>query len=407
MENEYGEYINGFFIIVLNRMFGDKINLNTISQEDKGTYIHEYIHFLQDISTSSGLDRINQTYKELRGCLARGKRGILNKVDLDKFENRKAMIELYGYYDGDDFANRKNLTQLIIEKSEYDFAEDLFNILPDSLKIGFVCDTVKLRYSNEQLGYNIGRKAIAENMAYLVEHCLVGTQRRINEVPYNACEILCQKIYPSIADKKNIIVAICEVSLMHYNPGLMFYDILLDMKEFSLNFSNVESFWRHYKNRISHLWENYNKELKELKKEVNELYKKENPFFYSVNIYINKTICNAYELRKWKSKNPLFIAQLLDRPKLLTKYMYKFNVGTINGYGLYSYHEDDAIVKLLAAYAVYQIYSTGNKCCYMCEICESVNSQFWDKSCKVNPIEQANKNPMCVLAAFLDSYSMV
>ena len=52
-DNTYGCYLPAFLFIQLNDRI-DFQNFESHSDEVKGTFIHEYCHFLQDVSTTYG-----------------------------------------------------------------------------------------------------------------------------------------------------------------------------------------------------------------------------------------------------------------------------------------------------------------------------------------------------------------
>lgn len=59
-------------------------------------------------------------------------------------------------------------------------------------------------------------------MVYIIEHEVFGAKERKNEFPYNLCEIICEELYSDVLGEKSILVAMCELSLIHYHGGDMF-----------------------------------------------------------------------------------------------------------------------------------------------------------------------------------------
>ena len=64
LNDDYGCYYIGFFIARLNMTLHSKQFL-PLFKEDTATILHEYVHYLQDISTIRGLDSI----KKCNWCL--------------------------------------------------------------------------------------------------------------------------------------------------------------------------------------------------------------------------------------------------------------------------------------------------------------------------------------------------
>ncbi len=49
-----GAYYPGVFIIKIDKVLREGIQYDDFGKEDWQTFVHEYVHFLQDISTSHG-----------------------------------------------------------------------------------------------------------------------------------------------------------------------------------------------------------------------------------------------------------------------------------------------------------------------------------------------------------------
>lgn len=210
-KGDYGEYIQGFFIMKLNKNYSDRhLDLNVLPKEDQGTFVHEYIHFLQDISTTSGLSRIIYEHKLLQGCLALGKVGELKKVELNSIEGKEETTEIYNYYDGDSIHKKINSKYINIVEEEYEYLEILSDSISDDVKKVLSEKVIYLRYENyDGVKFVFGRHVIMESMAYLIEAHLTDASKKERDYPYNACEIMCQKVYPELREHVNIIVAMC------------------------------------------------------------------------------------------------------------------------------------------------------------------------------------------------------
>lgn len=63
LRKDYGEYIIGFFVIGLNMQLYEGITLNEFTEDEFATFVHEYIHFLQNITTTYGVTYFNDNSK--------------------------------------------------------------------------------------------------------------------------------------------------------------------------------------------------------------------------------------------------------------------------------------------------------------------------------------------------------
>lgn len=415
VEEDFGEYIQGFFIMKLNINCSDRyLDLNTLSKEDQGTYVHEFIHFLQEISTTSGLSRIIYEHKILQGCLALGKVGELKEVELNSIEGKEEATEIYNYYDGDSIHKKINPKYITVVEEEYEYLETLSNSISDEAKEVLSDKVIYLKYENyDGVKFMFGRYAIMESMAYLIEANLINITKKEWEYPYNACEIMCQKVYPKLKEHVNIIVAMCELSLMHYNSGVFFYDLLQDMKKNNCVFHSINEFWTYYKPKVGQLCKNYNKEQKELLEVTRELYKKNSSVSVEVNHKIVGLLQGAKKRRNYhRTKCPLFISMIMDDVKLLAKYFRVFKPMILtNDEAIYSITETRADICMYGAYAVRNLYTTSDgkalKCC-MYNACKASNNPLLDDSCLTNPLMQAYKEEqLCVVGAFLYMYGKV
>lgn len=63
LSKEYGAYIKDFFVINLGMKLEEGISLDKFTKEELATFVHEYIHFLQNITTTHGASYFNDNLK--------------------------------------------------------------------------------------------------------------------------------------------------------------------------------------------------------------------------------------------------------------------------------------------------------------------------------------------------------
>ena len=195
---EYGAYYPGVFIIKIEKVLQEDGNYDSFDTEDWQTFVHEYVHYLQDISTVHGylyyqfkaqllkiavhtiksnasddiMLPIQMEYTGIKN--ASGKEMVLD------FYNKDYTFICFHHINCIKCENDELARELIVE--ENDFPGDF--------------ESVNIYYDDCSTPYRFGNECIIESMAYLVEHHLFGAKKRNREFPYNACEVICEKICP-------------------------------------------------------------------------------------------------------------------------------------------------------------------------------------------------------------------
>lgn len=215
---ESGSYLPAFLYIELDQSI-DFQNFENHPDEVKGTFIHEYCHFVQDVSTTYGYSNFLCYMQDF-----------LYKIREDKNSYDKDILvynrDFNNFYNGDTEIKEDMffINELEIVKDE--LVEDLY---PGS-NIKKVIVKYNKKYE-EYKEFQFGSCCIAESMAYLVEKRLYKIQERENEFPYNVCEEICRHEYATFAKNDIWVMALCELSLLELNAGIFFINALRLMKE--------------------------------------------------------------------------------------------------------------------------------------------------------------------------------
>lgn len=223
-----GVYYPAFFEMKLKT--DGELDLNTCSDMDFALFFHEYIHFLQDITTSYGLTR----------CYSYGE--YVNSVVNDITSKPKGNIKVpYLYTDNrDDIMLGDYLTQI----TQGDSSEESYVDVLTNVEINW--DTIEeLPYEHPYLKslkmplltaeggvmLAIGATCLNESVAYIMQKIITVDKGRLPDYPYNTAEIIVKNIYPTFGENILNILALADCCLMFSNPGEIFYRILLQMKE--------------------------------------------------------------------------------------------------------------------------------------------------------------------------------
>lgn len=223
-----GEYYPAFFEMKLK--IDGMIDLNTCSDMDFALFFHEYIHFIQDITTSYGLTQ----------CYSYGEY-ILSVVN-DIRNKARGVIEVPYLYDD----NRENimLGEFLSKITQGDSSGESFvNNLTNAM---IEWDTIDgLPYEHEYLKslnmplltadngimLAIGSYCLKENIAYIMQRKMTVDKGHLPDYPYSAAEIIANNIYPEFAKNTLNILALADCCLMFSNPGEVFFHMLLQMKD--------------------------------------------------------------------------------------------------------------------------------------------------------------------------------
>ncbi len=87
--------------------------------------------------------------------------------------------------------------------------------------------------------------------------------------------------------KKAILIAMCELSLMHYHSDDMFWHILEEMKNNNLNFQSVFEFEDYFYKKIYFLYQDYCNRIQETRECIDFMYPKSIDSFEETNKLLN------------------------------------------------------------------------------------------------------------------------
>lgn len=200
-------------------------NVEKMNDEAFGTLVHEYIHYIQHISTLFGI----------RTCTIFHKISIMyrayihehDKVELPLrlWENNSHINNFLDHFQkisGSKKCNH-NVDAVDVNSNEIDCAKKNHT----AVKIGcydFENDKI---YENELM---FGSTCVIESMAHIVQKLFVENVNH-SAVPYCAVELVLQEIYPEIVEDKKLIISICYSALHWDNPGVGFFEVTKIAKE--------------------------------------------------------------------------------------------------------------------------------------------------------------------------------
>lgn len=253
-----GDYhTNFFFIRLLNGCF-DR-DLSKMSQSDLGTFVHEYCHYLQNISTIFGLKLSNLFYQRFFEI----KRHIVQSEVID------VPMTNIDYSEGVLIGN-DNFEKFYGYKGNW-------NRSYDEVRLVTTVDYVSGRFKNKkryasfslnkkELGsIHLGNHCIKEGMAHLVQE-IFDPNLSHDIYPYRVVEIIAGIIRPSLLQDKRKLIALCVLSLNAQDCINTLFDLMQDSKYFS-NLNGEELIDKYLKERFI-TFKGVEKSIKEFQLEV-------------------------------------------------------------------------------------------------------------------------------------------
>ena len=218
-----GYYNTAFFHMYLEGEFD--LNLEELSIKDRGTFIHEYVHYYQNIATLWGLYSSDTRYVEM----IQFKKQLFTSEDIEipfkinYSENLRKRIDWIKIGDGTHITDSKKswnidiTSKIRIKRNVLSEHERKLN----TIKLTIVFDDGR----SEDI--TLGAHIIKESMAAMYQS-LIDPSAQHDDVPYNVIKILCKQHYNNISADIEKLICICFTSLFSMTPGYELINLLDD-----------------------------------------------------------------------------------------------------------------------------------------------------------------------------------
>lgn len=199
------------------------LNLNNLSRHQYGTFLHEYVHYIQQLTTMFGIkqcDMFNRVYCEFVNYIETEK-GIHIPFNIAEISpDIKRFCEYTEKIRGDK-STSKHIDAVEVKNTEIESAKNEKR----SVRIGYY------DFENQKLdenGFLFGALSIMESMAHLVQSLIDDVDDVHPTVPYRTVEMICEskKEYRRVAKDKKMMISLCHCALMYDNPGVAFFELL-------------------------------------------------------------------------------------------------------------------------------------------------------------------------------------
>lgn len=223
---ELGHYLPSFFYMKINT--DESLNnLNEVSKESLATFVHEYIHFLQDIITTWGLRSAMHTVDLLKDA---------NTVIVGSEEEEFKIP--FVPQEGSVTAKNNDLVSVYYGDYLFEFefdeivkVEEKENGLVEGYEhVPYVEVEVRNSITGETDSFHFGAIALIESQAHIIESELFPNVSA-PVFPYKTAEFICKHMYPELAEDRLNVLAISEIAVNTTNPAYIFVDFIKQLKE--------------------------------------------------------------------------------------------------------------------------------------------------------------------------------
>ena len=406
----YGEYYEDCFIIKLN-IDVDFANLGNSDDADHyGTFIHEYFHFLQNMSTTYGNMSMAVFYAKIRDILyklANNENNEMSRIVLYSnniqdyiIKQEIALGDMDSWtYEAYDFIQ---IEDIILKKDDL-LGEYAVNAVP----IVKLLITKNGKCIHKEL--NFGAMCIMESMADMFERKIYGRSKAKEYVQYDICEKIWEYLFRGTV-QYDLLFRCSEYSLMYDNPGQMFYAAIKMLSETNTEKIKTEEIDSFFKSQVKpYFMDDYNGWFSEMMSQFNALVPKNNKFASHLKDYVG-SFCQ--EFNDLRNKQALYFSKLYNSEPAAIKFIISSLVGvacplvisnnnevygadTIPGNAL-------GMEEYAAFYALYSMFGIqGKDKCELFEICKKNNEGIVSSSCFDNPLETGKKEKLCTLGQLL------
>lgn len=380
-------------------------NLNTLNDPiTESIYLHEYTHFIQDITTTYGLINIciivdymkfanNHTIQLPVGDFQIPVKPVPN--GLDNVDTNLQLARVYNGTGEDDIA-----TLLEHRKIPTTVTSHQGNLPLNYIEIDYV----------DSLGQNktfeFGALCIVESMAYIIESECYPNCPQSPDLPYSSAEKLVNLIYPQFGRNRLNVLALCDASLKHFHPGEFFYDTLLRIQKEQILIIQPEDIYQVC--NLCNQENNFNALLQETASQaISQIQGYFNdPFFQRLKDWLENMMRTAVDYRLINERFPLDIARggNITNNNAYANFLTKVGTPLVtNELGETTLHDprnNSATPDYTTIWAIDLIHSIfwgWQRHCEMVDLCHSGNIPT-DMRCTNEPWGRASDQNLCPFA---------
>lgn len=219
-----GYYTPAFFKLYVNTK--KPVDLHKLNVQEFTTFIHEYTHFLQDVSTLKGLQNIFNIYEWLRFFVTETAKV---KCVAIPFNLSHPVLNLNQQISHISWGSNTEINKIsVFTNAKVDPVTVSASILSQYpvLKSFSTVNVDAVLPDGSVKPLQIGTLAVMESMAHLTEGLMGLPVTKSPDYPYNAVRLLADHLAPSLNLSDEVLFAVCDVALQSTTPGVSLYHIL-------------------------------------------------------------------------------------------------------------------------------------------------------------------------------------
>jgi len=402
--SKLGYYQPAFFLLQIDTD-EELQDLDNLILENKSTLYHEYVHFLQDLTTVYGLGNIAQMVdlqkSSVHQILSNSEPEFKVPIEIDLSSPTGINMGLFEVYEGDDKADFYGIQSV-----------DGIHEAPNDKVIGYESVPSVIIEATDLFGtkrfFNFGAVCISESMAHLIEESMFDDVVA-QPFPYHTAKKVCEYIYPELAVDFLNIICLCDIALNSSHPGKFYIDFIKALKVNNFLPRRYSDFYDRFEQTKFTTIDKQELSIYEVYKNYADLAKQQlldyllKPQYNELKVWINQIFDTATDIR---IRNFSFWILVLDaatkeeRRGRFTAFTQSlgFPLLTNNLDECYFSHPNintDMIVTLRTIYEVGKLMITGQKECEMKNFCrKSLSGDITSELCN-EPWKMSGLNPTC------------
>lgn len=237
-----GGYLPSFFKMGIQS--GESIlDIQKLDGETASVYFHEYMHYIQDVSTFHGLSnmiRMGEYLHYSKKIIKDGDIVFEVPITMERLDpGVKVSAQIGNILNG---STHNIMGEVEIENIDF----RLTGVISSE---GVNIPEIVITYNNDQL-YRFGALAVNESMAYIGEKKLFPASPLAPTLPYHGAEIITRKLFPEFASDKLNIFALCDIALMSAEPGSTYYKHLINLRDSGFECNDPKEIYKFFESDI-------------------------------------------------------------------------------------------------------------------------------------------------------------
>ena len=202
------------------------------------TFFHEYVHYLQNITSLGGVYHTYFTFSNLYNSIKEIQDYNIKNIYLPYLSNEDEWFSHFEGNDGeeDEIKDFEIISVSIVSSKPSRGVNIGENLFYEDVIIDYRAD---IDFDCTKDYFQLGEYQISESMAYIMERCCF-PEKVVGKLlyPYNVVEKLASYLCPQLSEKDDFLiylVALCDFSMQFSNPGKIMYMVLSDIKDSKFN----------------------------------------------------------------------------------------------------------------------------------------------------------------------------